>query len=172
MVFPKARLDQHGGQDFFRSANGVFQAIQIPFHPLRDVHHSVLAVFQNKVILIALALNLRRHAVKTLRGSFRPGQHHVGNRPRNAPVAIFKWMNGYEPKMRQRGFDDWVNVRRGIAPFDEASHFLLETVMAWRFVRDCLAPDRARPKLLAAAVFRAPPADNDTARSAPARWEQ
>ena len=94
---PEPRLGQHGLQRHLRALDRALEAAQEPFDPYRHVQRSLLALLQHIVVGRALLLDLRRQAVEPLRTAFRPGQHQVGDRPRDPTVAVIEGVNRDEP---------------------------------------------------------------------------
>src|SRR5947207_12389980 len=106
-----------------------------------------LRCLQDVVIIIPLQLYLRGHAVEALRTMLCPSQGHIGNRSCDTSIAIFEWMDGDKPEMRNRRLDDEVGKIRCLEPFDKGLHFGIEPFGGWRFVVNLVASLGARHHL-------------------------
>ena len=128
-------------------------------------------MFQQVVIFLALLPDLRRHAVEALRTLFRTGEAQVGNRARDAPVAVVKRMNCHEPQMRDAGLEDRIDLRPVIEPVQKARHFLFKTRRFWCLEMNPFFADRTRDDLHRAVAVIAPPADRYAPHAATPRRE-
>src|SRR5713226_981379 len=97
MRLPKTGFAQNAAERFFRSVKGPVKTTEKPLQPGRNVKAGFLRFFEHLVIGLSFDPDLRRHAVKTLRALLGARQHHISERARNAPVSIFKRMNGDKP---------------------------------------------------------------------------
>ena len=75
---------------------------------------AALGLLQDVVVGVAFLPDLRRHAVEALRAAFRSRQRHIGDRTRDASVAVVKGMKGHKPQVRERGFHHRVPVRAAL----------------------------------------------------------
>jgi len=99
MCFPKASLFENGREYGLGPVKGAIEATEKPLQPPRNIEIGLLRGLQNIVVGALLLLDLGRHAVEALRAVLRPRKRHVGNRARNAAIAIIERMNGKEPQV-------------------------------------------------------------------------
>src|SRR5580692_9234703 len=97
MLLPEACFLENGCENSLGAVKSAIETIEEPFQPERNVEISPLRSLQDIVVLFLLLLDLRRHAVETLRAFLRPCELHVGNRSGNAAIAIIERMDGHEP---------------------------------------------------------------------------
>ncbi len=140
-----------------------------PLHPGRDVHRALLRPLEDAVVVAALLANLRRHAVEALRAAFRSRQRHVGDRARDAAVAIVERVNRHEPEMRQRGLQHGLGGRVAVEPVEEPAHLVVEPIGRRRLEVHALATDRTRHDLHGRRAVVTPRADRDALHAAPRR---
>src|SRR5579859_5781804 len=103
MVLPEFGLPQDALASFFRRIERGRKAADEPHQPFRDVEVALLSLFEGSVISRSLAAYGACQAVKALRRTFRPRQAHIGERSRDATIAVLEGMDGHEPEMRDRG---------------------------------------------------------------------
>lgn len=97
------------------------------------------------VVVVPLAPDLCRHAVKTLRAAFRTCQRHVRNRTGNPAIAIVERVNRDEPEVGEPGGQHLVCGRDAafaVDPLEERSHVGADAFCCRGFVVDALAPER------------------------------
>ncbi len=118
----KRALRSTEGEDGLGAGEGAVQALEEPADPRRDVELAFLRALKALVIGFPLDADLRGHAVETLRASLRTRQRHVGDRTRDASVAILERVDGDEPEMGDGGENDRVDAARCVEPRQEGTH--------------------------------------------------
>src|SRR5262249_15608970 len=95
---PEFGFSEDTGKSLLCAIERAIQAREKPLQPWRDIQSVLLlGLFEDVVIGIALRADLRRHAVKALRGILGTRKRHIRNGSRNASVAVIKWMDGHKP---------------------------------------------------------------------------
>ena len=105
---PRSAPCEDAAEGVFGAVDGPLQAGEKPFQPRRHIEVALLRCFEHVVIGLALLADLRRHAVEALRAFFRTGQRHVGDRARDAAVAVVEGVDRDEPEMREAGLQHGV----------------------------------------------------------------
>ncbi len=83
----------------------------------------MLRLFEDVVVPGALVADLGGHAVEALRAAFGSGKGHVGDGAGDAAVAVVEGVDGDEPEVGLRGFEDGVDGGGRVEPFQEGAHF-------------------------------------------------
>jgi hypothetical protein len=96
---PETRLDQHRIQRDLRLIDSAMERVEKPHQPLRHVHRALLRAFEDLVIRLALALDLRRETIEALRAAIGAREQQIADRPRDAAVTVVERMQGDEPQM-------------------------------------------------------------------------
>ena len=111
MFLPEFGLAKHVGERVFRAVEGAIEAPEEPLDPGGDIEVALLRCFEHVVVGIALPTDLRRHAVEALRAVLGARERHIGDRTRDAPVAVVERVDGHEPQMGDGGLEDRIDRR-------------------------------------------------------------
>ena len=99
MKFPEPGLPQHRARIVSAPSKARSRQPKNQSQPGRDVEVAFLGRLEDVVVGVAFLPDLRRHAVEALRALLRARERHVGDRARDAAVAIVERMDGDEPEM-------------------------------------------------------------------------
>ena len=163
---------KHRGQGCLGSLERTSQADQEPRHPRRDIQRSLLRPFQNPVIGIPFLADLPGHAVEALRALLGSRQRPVGNRPRDAAVAIVERVNGDKPQVRQCRPEYGIGTVRLVRPIKEPSHLLIQEWSGRRFVVNPFPAYGTGDNFHRSIRVAAPGTDDDPAHAATPCGEQ
>ena len=169
---PETRLADYLGQHGIRPAHGAREAAQEPLQPRGEVEVALLGRLQHIVVGFALALDLRRHAVEPLRTALGAGQCQVRDGPRDPSVAVLERMDGDEPKMGDRRFDDRIDGQGALEPIQERPHLAVQPYGSGSFKVDLLFPVGSRHDLHRHGAPVPPSTHDDPAYPAAPRREQ
>jgi len=98
--------------------------------------------FEHIVVGIALALDLRRLAVETLRAAIGTHQQQITDSTCDASVAVIKRMQRDEPQVAKPGLQQGGGIVTMVEPVQEIGHVVIEPVRGRRLVVHALASDR------------------------------
>jgi hypothetical protein len=112
-LFPEARRFEDLPERFLRSIDGAAEAADKPLHPRCYVEGSFLCLFEDAVVGVAFLADLRRHAVKALGAILGSSQAEIGDRARDAAIAVVEGVDGDKPEMGKAGLQH--GIHRGLA---------------------------------------------------------
>ena len=142
-ALPETRLDQHGIQCGLRAGDGAPERTEEPRQPAGDVERAFLRALQHVVVVLALALDLRRQAVEALRATIGAGQEQIAHGAGDAPVAVVEGVQRHEPEVRQPGLDEHRLAGFLIGPREEARRLGGQHLGGRRLEVDLAPPHRA-----------------------------
>ena len=122
-------LPEHGFLDY-ATYNGnaalhcVFQGPQEPLEPFRYVDISYCCTFQCIVVSILIPEDFCGHTIVAMRHSVGPGQQHIGDGSCQAAISVIKRMDGHEPQVGHRCFQDRIDIVHIVDPIQEQRHSL------------------------------------------------
>src|SRR5688572_10402208 len=171
-TLPEPSLVQHEAESVVRPFDRTEQTTEKPFLPGCNVQTPFLGLLQHVVVVIALAANLRGHAVKALACAFCASERHVCNRARDPAVAVIERMDGDEPKVPQPRYEQPVRTAGLRKPLEKRLHVFGQPIRWRRLVVNLLPADPTRNHLHGSGAVIAPITDRDSRERASPGWEQ
>src|SRR6218665_1025303 len=105
-ALPEARLDQHCVQRGLRAGHCAHQRAEEPRQPAGDIERALLYAFEHVVVVLALALDLRRQAVEALRTAVGSGEEQVAYGAGDATIAGVERVQCHEPEVCEACFHE------------------------------------------------------------------
>jgi hypothetical protein len=110
--------------------------------PRGDVEPALLRALEQGVIVVAFVPDLPGHAVEALSGAFRAGESHVGDRARDATVAVVERMDRHDPQVRQTRDAQRIGVAGFGEPREELPHLFWDARRWGRLIVHSLFAER------------------------------
>ena len=148
MTQPEPRLGERARHGTFRRAGSRFDLLHEPDQPAGDFEPTALRAFEDGVVVLPFAQELRGKAEAAHRPALVLRQRHVGNGARDPAVAVFERMQGDEPQVGKPGANQAVRFGlRRVEPAKEAIEFRFQYLPGWRDEVDPLPVNAARDHL-------------------------
>ena len=171
-ALPEVGLAQHVGAYRFGPGDRARKAGEEPDQPAGHVEPAFLRAFEHPVIVGSFLANLARHAVEALSRILRLRQRLIGDRARDAAVAVLERVDRHEPEMREARAQQAFGFAPAVEPIQERLHLGVEPPGRRCLIVHPLAADRPRNDLHRPTRVVAPRTGPDLAHARIAGREQ